>query len=100
MVDELNLSNIAEPIQANTDSNDEVVLGFGPKDTLDFLVDNHVFLTSDIALAIVIWSAHGTDFFAVFREEAESLIKGEELLLLVNNSTDTVLLAILVDIKL
>lgn len=100
MIDELEIGKATEPVQANTDGNQEIVFRGGAEDTSGLLVDHEVLLRSHVALTVFIFLADVADLFSVFREKAESFVEWEVLLPLVANFSNSIFKAVLIDFAL
>lgn len=100
MVNELEVGNPAESVQANSDGNEEIVLWDGAEDASNLSIDPAHVLRSHIVLAVLVHFADAADLSALLRDKYEPLIEWKVVLSLVDNLLNSVFWRILIDVSL
>lgn len=100
VVNELEVGNPAESVQANSDGNEEIVLWDGTEDARNLSVDPAHVLRSHIVLAVLVHFADAADLSALLRDKYEPLIEWKVVLSLVDNLLNSVFWRILIDVSL
>lgn len=100
VVNELEVGNPAESVQANSDGNEEIVLWDGAEDARNLSVDPAHVLRSHIVLAVLVHFADAADLSALLRDKYEPLIEWKVVLSLVDNLLNSVFWRILIDVSL
>merc|ERR1712032_903393 len=100
MINELEVCNIAEAIQTDTNAYDEVIILFFPKDGFDIFVDHDAGLRTHLILTILVSFSHAAEILALFIEESKSLIEWEVFFFLIHYLFDALVCIVLINISL